>query len=182
VATEAMQVALGSTGGILISIAVMLNTFGNVSTQILCKARAWHAMARDGIFFDKFAKIHPKYKTPNNAMIAQGVWASVLLLFAATSKSSYETLIDFFAATGTIFNISTFLSVFLVRKKYPDAPRPYKAWLYPYSMIIIIVIYIAFFIITLITAFVPSILGLLLTSSGLVYYFWKIRRLGIQKN
>ena len=59
VATEVMTVALGSSGGILISLAVMLNTFGNVSTQILCKARTWQAMARDGMFFDSFAKLHP---------------------------------------------------------------------------------------------------------------------------
>ncbi len=108
-------------------------------------------------------------------MIAQGIWASVLLMFAATSKSSYETLIAFFAATGTIFSITEFYSVFRLRKKYPNTHRPYKAWFYPYSMILIIIIYIAFFIITLATAFIPSILGLLLTSTGLIYYFWKVR-------
>ena len=71
VATEVMTVALGASGGILISVAVMLNTFGNVSTQILCKARSWQAMARDGMFFDWFAKLHPKHKTPNNALLGQ---------------------------------------------------------------------------------------------------------------
>jgi amino acid transporter len=173
VAVDAMQMAIGSTGGILISAAVMMNTFGNVSTQILCKARSWQAMARDSVFFNKLSEIHPRYKTPNISLLAQAFWASVLLLFAAGAKNSYETIIDFFSATGTIFNIMTFASVFILRRKFPDMIRPYRAWFYPYSLIIILVIYFAFLIITLITAFKASVLGLLLTSSGLIYYYWK---------
>ncbi|MFC1669640.1 APC family permease [Spirochaetota bacterium] len=176
VAADAMTVAIGSTGGIFISIAVMMNTFGNVSTQILCKARSWQAMARDGVFFEWLSKLHPLFKTPNNSLIAQGIWASVLLIFAGLAKNSYETIIDFFSATGTIFNIMTFASVFVLRRKFPNMVRPYKAWLYPYSLIVIIIVYAAFLVITLITAFIPSLLGLLLTSSGLIYYFTKIKK------
>lgn len=177
VATDAMQVAIGSAGGILISAAVMMNTFGNVSTQILVKARSWQAMSRDGVFFKRLAKLHPKYKTPNNALLVQAVWATLLLLFAANAKSSYEAIIDFFSANGTIFNIMTFASVIVLRKKYKDLERPYKAWFYPVSVIVVIIIYAAFLILTLVTAFIPSMLGLLLTSSGLLYYY----RLNIKK-
>lgn len=176
VATEVMTVALGASGGILISLAVMINTFGNVSTQILCKARAWHAMARDGLFFDSFAKLHPKYKTPNNALIGQGVWATVLLLFAMSADRSYEMMIDFFSATSTIFNIMVFASIYTLRKKYPDVHRPYRAWLYPWSLVGILAIYLAFLVITFITAFVPSLIGLALTASGGVYYYYKVGR------
>ncbi|MGV7928506.1 MAG: APC family permease [Spirochaetota bacterium] len=171
IAVDAMQAAIGGVGGALISIAVMVNTFGNVSTQILCKARTWQAMARDGLFFKKFAELHPKYKTPNYSMIFQGLWAGVLLLFAASAKHSYETIIDFFSFTGTVFNIMTVWSVVVLRKKYPDAARPYRAWLYPYSIIIVIAFYCAYMVVTLITAFVPSVLGILLTSTGLLYYY-----------
>ncbi len=171
IAVDAMQAAIGGIGGALISIAVMVNTFGNVSTQILCKARTWQAMARDGLFFKKFAEIHPKYKTPNYSMVFQGLWAGVLLLFAASAKHSYETIIDFFSFTGTVFNIMTVWSVVVLRKKYPDAARPYRAWLYPYSIIIVIAFYCAYMVVTLITAFVPSVLGILLTSTGLLYYY-----------
>ena len=173
VAVDAMQLALGSAGGILLSIAVMLNTFGNVSTQILTKARSWQVMAKDGLFFSRLAPLHPVYRSPNNALFAQGVWASVLLLFAAMGRNSYEKLIEFFAATGTIFNIMTFSTVFILRKKYPDMERPYKAWLYPYSLVIILVIYVLFLMVTLWTAFIPSMMGLLLTATGLIYYYFK---------
>ena len=74
VATAAMQVVLGTSGGILISLAVAINAFGNISTQILTKSRTWHAMARDGLFFKQFKNLHPKYNTPNNALIGQGIY------------------------------------------------------------------------------------------------------------
>jgi amino acid transporter len=176
VATEVMTVALGASGGILISLAVMLNTFGNVSTQILCKARTWQAMARDGMFFDSFAKLHPKYKTPNAALIGQAGWATVLLLFAMTADRSYEMMIDFFSATSTIFNIMVFASIYTLRKKYPDVHRPYRAWLYPWSLVGILAIYAAFLVITLITAFIPSLIGLGLTATGAVFYYFKVGR------
>ncbi|NQV49882.1 MAG: amino acid permease [Candidatus Marinimicrobia bacterium] len=174
VATEAMKVALGATGGILISFAVMLNTFGNVSTQILCKARSWQAMARDGMFFKKFAVLSKKHKTPNNALIGQGIWATVLLTFAVSAANSYETIIDFFSATSTVFNLMVFGAIFILRKKYPDAPRPYKAWLYPWSLIIVTVIYAIFFVITLMTTLIPSLIGLGLTSTGSIYYYFYV--------
>jgi len=174
VATEALKVALGATGGILISVAVMLNTFGNVSTQILCKARALQSMARDGMFFKKFAELSKTHKTPNNALIGQGLWATVLLTFAIMAANSYETIIDFFSATSTVFNLMVFASIYILRKKYPSVERPYKAWLYPWSLIIVLVLYSAFLVITLMTALIPSLVGLALTATGTIYYYFAI--------
>lgn len=179
VATEAMKVALGATGGILISFAVMLNTFGNVSTQILCKARALQAMARDGMFFKQFAVLSKKHKTPNNALIGQGLWATVLLTFAVSAANSYETIIDFFSATSTVFNLMVFGAIYVLRKKYPNVERPYKAWLYPWSLIIVFVIYATFFVITLMTTLVPSLIGLGLTATGSIYYYFYIYKRGV---
>jgi len=185
VATAAMRVVMGATGGIMISIAVAINAFGNISTQILCKGRTWHAMARDGLFFDKFKDLHPKYKTPNNALLGQGFWATVLLVFAIGAtflqsggggNNTYEIIIDFFSATGTVFNILTFASIMVLRKKWPDKNRPYKALFYPWSMIVVIVLYCAFLLITLITAFIPSIIGFALTATGAVYYYFKVAK------
>jgi len=176
VATDAMEVALGATGGILISVAVMFNTFGNVSTQILCKARTWQSMARDGMFFKKFAVLSKKHKTPNNALLGQGIWATVLLTFAVTAGNSYETIIDFFSATSTVFNLMVFGSIYVLRKKFPTVDRPYKAWLYPWSLIIVFGIYATFFVITLMTTLIPSLIGLALTSTGTIYYYFYVYR------
>ena len=179
-----MKVVLGATGGILISIAVAINAFGNISTQILCKSRTWHAMARDGLFFEKFRELHPRFNTPNNALVGQGIWATVLLVFAVLSTyyqsgmagtNTYEIIIDFFSATSTIFNLLTFGAIYVLRKKWPDKNRPYRALFYPWSMIIVLLLYSAFLIITLITAFVPSLAGIVLTASGTLYYLKKVK-------
>ncbi|MCX8123549.1 MAG: amino acid permease [Spirochaetes bacterium] len=175
IAVDALKQALGTAGALLVAYAVMINTFGNVGTQVMVKARTWHAMAQDNLFFSWCSIVHKKYKTPNNAMIIQGLWACVLVLFASMYKNSYEAVIDYFSATGTIFNILTLASVIILRKKYPDATRPFKTWGYPFTVLIVVVFYIIYLIVTLITAFIPSLLGILLTSTGLLYYWLKIK-------
>lgn len=175
IAVDALQRALGAAGALLVAYAVMINTFGNVGTQVMVKARTWHAMAQDNLFFSWCADVHKKYKTPNNAMIMQGVWACVLVLFASWYKNSYEAVIDYFSATGTIFNILTLASVIVLRKKYPDVVRPFKTWGYPVTVILVVLFYVIYLIVTLITAFIPSLLGIVLTSTGLVYYWIKIK-------
>jgi len=171
VAVEAVKMAIGTAGGVMISIAVMLNTFGNVSAQILCKARTWYAMARDELFVKFLSTIHPKYKTPNAALWIQALWATILLLGAGFATRTYETIIDFFSFTSSIFNVSTFAAIWILRKKYPTALRPYKVWGYPFTLIIVLIIQIWFMIITLITAFLPSLAGIILTLTGLIYYY-----------
>jgi amino acid transporter len=141
-------------------------------------------MARDGLFFDKFKVLHPVFKSPNNALIGQGIWATVLLIFSILSTylqsgiggtNAYEIIIDFFSATSTIFNLLTFGAIYVLRKKWPHKERPYKALLYPWSMYIVLILYFSFFVITLITAFIPSMVGLALTFSGTFYYLKKIK-------
>jgi amino acid transporter len=78
------------------------------------------------------------------------------------------------SATSTIFNVMVFASIFVLRRRFPDAERPYRAWLYPWSLIIILVVYSAFFVITLITALKASLIGLALTGTGAIYYYVKV--------
>ncbi|WP_423148162.1 APC family permease [Rubrolithibacter danxiaensis] len=170
VAIDSMEAVMGTMGGLFVASAIMISTFGNVNTQILVKSRTWYAMARDQLFFKPLASINPQYKTPNNALYAQAVWASVLIVFSSLSKNAYEGVIDFFSFTSSIFNILTFCAVFVLRKKYPEIARPYKTWAYPYTLIIVLLIQLAFMLTTLITAFIPSLLGIILTSTGLIYY------------
>jgi basic amino acid/polyamine antiporter, APA family len=172
VAIDAMQASIGPIAGVFVAVAIMVSTFGNVNTQILVKSRSWYAMARDKLFFNKLAVLHPTFKTPNNSMFAQALWTIILILFASLSERAYESVIDFFSFTSSIFNVLTFVSVFILRKKYPNAPRPYKIWAYPFPLIIVLIIQVTFLITTLITAFIPSLIGLCLTATGLIYYYW----------
>jgi amino acid transporter len=170
VAIDSMKVVLGAAGALFVAIAIMVSTFGNVNTQILVKSRTWFAMARDQLFFRKLAIIHPKYKTPNNSMYAQAAWAMVLILCATFAESAYEAVIDYFSFTSSVFNILTFASIYVLRQKYPDVTRPYKAWGYPFTLILVLLIHCTFLVVTLVTAFIPSLLGIALTMSGLIYY------------
>ncbi len=176
IAADAMSKAAGFTGIIIISAAVMMSTFGNVGTQIMVKARTWHAMARDGMFFSFLGKLNPSTKTPNASLLAQGSWATVLLFAASAAENSYETVIDFFSFVSAVFNISTFLVIPVLRRKYPDAWRPYRAWGYPFTLWTVVAIYAVFAAVTLYDRFLPSLAGILLTLSGLVYYFLVVRK------
>lgn len=176
VAVDAMVALVGTLGGIIVAIAIMFSTFSNVNTQILVKSRTWYAMARDGLFFQFMGKIHPKYQTPNNSMLAQAIWATVLIIFATTAENAYENIIDFFSCTSTIFNILTFASVMVLRHTMPHLHRPYKAWGYPFSLILVITIYVYFFFVTLTTKPYHSITGMLLTATGLIYYYAVVKK------
>ncbi|MFA0963968.1 APC family permease [Roseivirga sp. BDSF3-8] len=170
VAVDALVAALGVAGGAAVGMVIMASTFTNLNSQLFVKSRTWFAMARDGLFFRRLAEVHPRFHTPNKALYAQAFWASVLILFAGFAESAYEMVIDFFSFTSSIFNVLTLLALYVLRKKMPAMPRPYRAWGYPYTLIIVVAIYVAFMIITLITAFWPSMMGIVLTLSGLLFY------------
>jgi amino acid transporter len=171
VAAESMRVALGPAGAALIAVAVVLSTFGNINAQVLVKARTWHAMSRDGLFPVAFGGVHPRHRTPVGALAAQGAWATVLLIAAGLAGRSYETVIDFFAFTSAVFNLSTFAAVAVLRRRMPDAPRPFRVPGWPWTLGVVLVIQAAFLVVTAITAPLPSLLGALLTLTGLGWYF-----------
>ncbi len=175
-AVTAMQKVFGTGGALFIAIAIMISTFTNVNTQIFCKTRTWFAMSRDGMFFEKLKYLHPKYLTPNNATWLQAVWASVLLLFATSSENAYESIIDYFAFTSGVFNTLTFAALWVLRIKMPKANRPYKAWGFPYTLIIVLAIQVFFMVTTLITSFTASLFGIALTCTGLIYYFMVVKK------
>jgi len=170
VASNAMHAAIGTAGTLVVSVAILISTFGNVNTQLLVKSRTWFAMSRDKLFFQQFAGLHPQYKTPNNSLIAQAAWTSVLVLFSTVADSAYEAIIDYFSFTSSVFNVLTFASVIILRYKMPEAERPYRVWAFPVTISLVLLIQVTFMLVTLFTAFIPSLLGILLTSSGLIYY------------
>lgn len=171
IASRAMMTATGSAGGIMIAGAVMLSTFGNVSTQILAKSRTWHSMARDGLFPRFLGEIHPRYKTPNRSLLAQAVWATLILIFAAFSDNAYRAVIKFFSFTSAIFNVSTFLAVWIMRRRHPDVRRPFRVPLLGVTLGVVLLIQLVFMLIVLYEQPFHSLAGVLLTLTGLVYYY-----------
>ena len=134
VAASAAHVIFGNRGADIISIAVIISTFGSLNGSILSTARVPFAMARDKLFFKKLGEIHPKYGTPHTALLVQGLWASMLVL-----SGSFDTITNYVIfASWLFYGLGTF-GVFVLRKKMPDAHRPYKVWGYPYLPAIFVV-------------------------------------------
>lgn len=160
---------LGSGGALAISILILLTTFGCTNTTLLGPPRLYYAMAKEGMFFRAASYIHPKYNTPSKAIVIQAVWSSLLVF-----SGSFDQLTDMLIFAAFIFYGATALGVFILRKKMPDAHRPYKAWGYPVVPLIFILFCLALVVITLIGKPREALIGLALMSSGLpFYFFWK---------
>jgi APA family basic amino acid/polyamine antiporter len=136
VATAVLQAIFPSGGASLMATAIMVSTFGTVNGLILAGARAYYAMARDGLFF-AFAGRLNEARVPGWALVVQGLWAAALVLprtfhpETGTYGNLYSNLLDYVISAALLFYILTILGVFRLRTKWPDRERPYRVWGYP---------------------------------------------------
>ncbi len=170
VAADALSAVMGPIGGTIISLTIFISTFGTTGIYTLTAPRIYYAMASDGVFFRKVAEVHPRFQTPMFAIISQTIWAIVLLLFWGT----YEKLISYVVFTDWIFFALAAISVFVLRRRQPDAVRPYRTLGYPVTPLIFIVTALWFVVNTLVERPAESWAGLGFLALGVpVYYFWK---------
>lgn len=175
VAADVAQKVMGALGGYFVAAAVMISTFGTSNGTIMVSARVYFAMSRRGMFFNTIGKVHPRFRTPGNALILQAVWSSLLVL-----SGTFDMLTDMLIFVSWIFYMSGAAGVFVLRKKMPDAERPYKVIGYPFVPIIFILFALAFIVFTLYndindyaagkTEIVNSLLGLVLIALGIPFY------------
>jgi len=125
VATAAMAMIFGAPAAIIMAILIMISTFGCNNGLILAGARVYYAMSKDNVFFKSAGKLNGK-SVPGAALVVQGIWASILCL-----SGTYSNLLDYVVFAVLIFYILTIAGIFILRKKRPDAERPYKAFGYP---------------------------------------------------
>lgn len=171
IAAEAAQRMLGAPGAAFVAVAIMVSTFGCVNGLVLAGARVVYAMAREGVFFPAAAAVHAVYRTPERALVLQGTVAALLTL-----TGTYSDLLTLSAFSSLLFNVSTVVGLFVLRRREPDMPRPYRAWGYPFLPILYIVVSLFFLVFILIGDPRNSGLGLVLTVLGLpVYAFWRGR-------
>ena len=168
VAVVASQYIFGNIGTLIIAVMIMISTFACNNGLIMAGARVYYTMAKDGLFFKKAAILNES-SVPAWALWAQCIWASALCL---TGK--YGDLLDFVIIIVLIFYILTIYGIFILRRKMPDAERPYKAFGYPFLPLLYIVVASAISISLLFTKFSTCGWGVLIMLAGIpVYYMTK---------
>lgn len=174
VGADATVRVLGTAGGTVVSLIILVSILGALNGCFLTIPRVYFAQAADGLFFRKFAEVHPKYGTPGFAILAQGVWAALLLL-----TGSYETLIDYALFGIWVFYGLMIGAVMVLRKTQPNLPRPYRMWGYPVTPVIFLAITAWFLGNMLVTRPGPAWAGLGLMLTGVpAYFLWQ--RFGTQ--
>jgi len=174
-------------GGRWIAAAVMISTFGTANATILATARLYFSMASMDYFPRRLAAVHPRFHTPAAALVVQAVWSALLLL-----SGTFDTLTDTLIFVSWIFYALGAYGVFVLRRKMPDAPRPYKVPAYPlipWIFVIFSVLYLGFTIYNDVIgyqaavaagkpALINSAFGTALTLIGApIYFFYRARRL-----
>jgi len=158
-------------GGLFV-LVIIVSMFGALNGNILVGSRVYYAMAKDHLFFSKAADVHPKFHTPGNAIIIQGLWAAVLTL-----TGTFEELITLVVFVNFMLWIASASTVFVLRKKQPDLDRPYKVWGYPYVPAFFIIFSSAIMVNTFFKSPEQSLIGLGLTLLGIpAFWYWKKKK------
>jgi len=169
VASDSAFIFLGEKGSALVSIIILISLLGANNGFILTSARINYAMARNRLFFQQAAKVHPKFKSPANALIIQAVWACAL-----TFSGTYNQLITYIIFASWIFYAMSCAAVIILRKKRPEMKRPYKTPGYPYIPIIFILFAVFLTFNTILEAPRDAAVGVGIILAGLpLYFYWK---------
>ena len=172
VASEAVAAVLGPAAGKLVAAAILVSMFSAAHSTVMTAPRVYFSMARDGLFFRKFAEVHPKYGTPAFAVIVSSVWAA---LMAATG--TFEELLTYVVFTGWFFYALGAAAIFHYRRKHPDAVRPFRTPGYPLVPILFIVPSLAIVLNTIVTNPGQAAIGAAIVLAGVpAYAFWRKKK------
>jgi APA family basic amino acid/polyamine antiporter len=167
---EAAAAALfGAVGARLVSLVVLVSSFGCLAATVLYTARVYLPMAQDGLFFRALAEVHPRYRTPGRSLLAQGVWSALLAL-----SGTYSQLYTYSMFALMAFHVATGAAVFVLRRTRPELPRPYRVWGYPVVPALFILAASLLVANTLAERPLESLWGLGLVALGLpAYAYWR---------
>src|SRR5262249_4347340 len=133
-ASQAGEVLFGRTGGVIFSAIVIISVLGSLEAIVMSAPRVYFAMARDRLFLPAAAALHPRFKTPARAIALQAGLASVLVL-----SGNFNQIIAYFIFITVVFIALTVAAVFVLRKKYPEAPA-FRAPGYPFTPLLFLIL------------------------------------------
>jgi basic amino acid/polyamine antiporter, APA family len=172
VALTAMTRVTGEWGGKLLTAAILCSILGAMNALILAGPRAYYQMARDGLFLERVSRVHPRWRTPVEALLFQGLWAGFLVLFIG----GFSQLFTYVIFGGWIFYALAVLAVVALRRKEPDLPRPFRVPGYPIVPLLFAATALAIVVNTLVATPRESLLGLAFIALGIPVY-WLQREL-----
>jgi APA family basic amino acid/polyamine antiporter len=169
IAATVARVILGPIGNGLVSFAILISTFGCLNGLILSGPRVYYAMAKDQLFFQAVAEVHPRYHTPVKSLGAQAIWASLLTL-----SGTYGQLLTYVISAALFFYALTGYAVIVLRRIQPDLQRPYKTFGYPYMPLLYVMMAAVVLVCNLIGDPRNSWPGFIIIGIGLpAYIYWK---------
>jgi APA family basic amino acid/polyamine antiporter len=183
VASDTANVIFPGRGAVVMAVAIMISTFGCNNGLILSGARAYYAMARDGLFFKSSGRLNHKH-VPAWGLVIQGIWAALLVLPRTIKHDAlghvtgygnlYGNLLDYVISAALIFYILTIAGIFRLRQTRPNAERPYKAFGYPLVPILYIVGASVILIVLFVYQTATTWPGLIIVITGIpVYFIWR---------
>jgi APA family basic amino acid/polyamine antiporter len=169
VAASALSVVVGGGASKIVGIVILVSMFSAANSILLTAPRVYYAMAQDGLFFRSLARIHPTYGTPAFAIGVAGAWSALL-----AAIGSFEQLLTFVVFIGWIFYALAASSLFVYRRREPNAVRTYRVPGYPVTPLIFIVAAVALVANTIATQPLRAAIGLGIVLLGVpAYLFWR---------
>lgn len=165
-AVEAVKSFWGANGAMFISVLILVTTLGCCNATVFSSCRPYYAMAKEGLFFRNVAKLNNK-QAPANSLLYQCVWACLLVL-----SGTFDQLTDMVIFAVFIYFGATTVGVFILRKKMPNAPRPYKVWGYPVVPGLVILFCACLVFNTIYSRPREAAIGVALMLTGVPMYYW----------
>ena len=175
-ASDIFRVLFGEWGSKFAALGVCCSTFGAANSNLIAGPRIYFAASRDGLVPHFIQQVHPRFHTPANSILIQGIWTSILIIafysFSPTPKDVFDLITDAVICAGLIFYSLAVGAVYVLRLRKPDAERPYKTWGYPFTPGLLIATYVIALVGTLIEQWDKLIWVLALIAAGVIYYLF----------
>lgn len=172
VASTAVASTIAPAAAKLVALVILISIFSAANGIMLTAPRVYYAMARDGLFFEKLAQVHPKLQTPMFAIIAGAVWSAILAI-----TGTFDQLLTYVVFVGWIFYSLAAASVLVYRKRDPEAVRPYRVPGYPVTPLLFIIAAAALVLNTIFTQPTRAAIGLGMVMLGApAYIIWNSKR------
>ncbi|KAB2963323.1 MAG: amino acid permease, partial [Thermoanaerobaculia bacterium] len=168
---DAAAALAGAFASRWVAAAILFSTLGCLASTILYSSRLYAPMAADGVFFRYVERIDPVHRVPVRSLWLQAAWTVVL-----TVSGTFEQLYTYVVFAALLFHVATAGAVFVLRRRLPEAPRPYRVWGYPWTPLAFVAASLLLIGNTLIARPVEALAGLALVAAGLpAYFLWRRR-------